>query len=198
MSNLKENLNTFKGHEGYYPLKQLQLMEIAHTYYEGNYYPLDNGYVYVKYDRNKEAGYLYQENLLFDEHLKIFKVEKSKKFELSDNIIEITKEFEVIMSELEYQKWGKYGLKYEYEIMCQKYIDVFTEKQSMDKDGWTNYVGGIYGFNQIYFFNFDEIRWDIDTNQPPLLITDWFLEKIYEKEDKRISYVSYTKGLRYD
>lgn len=90
------------------------------------------------------------------------------------------------------------NLKKEYEVICEKYIDVFAEKQSMDKDGWVDYVGGIYEFNRTYFFNFDEIRWDIDTNQPPLFITDWFFETIYEKEENRISYISYIKGLRYE
>lgn len=90
------------------------------------------------------------------------------------------------------------NLEEQYKKVVEEYIDVFAKKQSMDKNGWVDYVGGIYEFNQVYFFNFDEIKYDIDTNQPPLLITDWFLETIYEKEDKRISYVSYTKGLRYD
>ena len=89
-------------------------------------------------------------------------------------------------------------LKEKYKKIVDEYIDVFAKKQSMDKDGWVDYVRGIYGFNQIYFFNFDEIRWDIDSNQSPLFITDWFFETLNEKEDKRINYVSYTKGMRYD
>ena len=44
------------------------------------------------------------------------------------------------------------NLKEQYKKIVEEYIDVFTEKQSMDKDGWVDYVGGIYGFDTMYFF----------------------------------------------
>jgi len=88
------------------------------------------------------------------------------------------------------------NLKKQYESICEKYINLFANKQNLNKDGWVDYVGGIYGFDTIYFISFDDIRIDIETNQPKGLIINWYQETLHNKD--KMNYYTYTKGLRYN
>ena len=88
-------------------------------------------------------------------------------------------------------------LKQQFENVVEQYIDAFCEKQGVHKnnnDWCAGYVGGVIEINDAYL-NFDEIRLDIDTNQPKGNIFSWYWEND-ELNNKAINYYSYTKGLR--
>lgn len=199
MNKLKEN--TFKVDSDFlenFKTEQLRLIEIAHSYYDGRYSPLKNGGVHVKYDKNEEAGFIHQETLVFDGYLRIFKVEKEIKFLISEDITEFSREWFLIMTEEEYQKWGNFGLKYEYNLLSQKYIDIFMRKHQLNKSELVDEIVRIYMFDDKYMFNFNDIKLDIDTNQDVNLITSWFFEtKNKNPLENYISYESYIKGERY-
>ena len=63
-------------------------------------------------------------------------------------------------------------LKSRHEETISQYIKVFCEKQELDFEFW---VGDqtVAHFGDNYFFNFMDIKYDIDTNQPKGLIMEW-------------------------
>ena len=86
-------------------------------------------------------------------------------------------------------------LKKQYEFVCNEYVTKFCNKQEMDFIGWVaDIVGGIACCNDFYF-NFQDIVWDINSKQPKGAIVDWYYENL-ETPEKSINYFSYTKGLR--
>ena len=88
-------------------------------------------------------------------------------------------------------------LKQQYENIVDQYLTLFCEKQGVHKDNndWcAGYVGGVIDINDAYL-SFDEIRLDIDTNQPKGAIFKWVWENDY-LTGKIINYQSYIKGLR--
>lgn len=91
----------------------------------------------------------------------------------------------------------KISLKNEYEKIVQKYIDIFCKKQDSYFEFWVrDDVGGIACFGDVLYFNFMDIKHDIDTKQPSGRIIDWLHESLDSK--KWINYKSYCMGLRYD
>ena len=94
-------------------------------------------------------------------------------------------------------------LQEEYNAVVNKYLLLFKRKQEIDFEGWVgDFVGEIATFGDM-FFNFDDIRLDIDTDQPKDQIIDWYWETIEnnpdypESKEKLINYKSWCKGLRY-
>ncbi len=86
-------------------------------------------------------------------------------------------------------------LKKQYEFVCNEYVTKFCNKQEMDFEGWVgDTIGGIAYCNDFYF-NFQDIVWDINSKQPKGVIIDWYYENL-EIPEKSINYFSYTKGLR--
>ena len=88
-------------------------------------------------------------------------------------------------------------LKQQYENIVDQYLTLFCEKQEVHQDNndWcAGDVGGVIEINDAYL-NFDDIRLDIDTNQPKGNIFKWWWENEY-LEGKIINYHSYIKGLR--
>ena len=86
-------------------------------------------------------------------------------------------------------------LKQKYELICDEYINVFCVKQEMDFEGWVgNIVGGGACCND-FFFDFQDIVYDINTRQPQGLIVNWYYYNL-ELKDGNINYHSYAKGLR--
>ena len=86
-------------------------------------------------------------------------------------------------------------LKKQYEFVCNEYVTKFCNKQQMDFEGWVgDTVGGIACCND-FFFNFQDIVWDVNSKQPKGAIVDWYYENL-EIPEKSINYFSYTKGLR--
>lgn len=83
-------------------------------------------------------------------------------------------------------------LKKQYEKICDDYIKVFCKKQGMDFEYWiVDQVGGIVCCNDFYF-NFLDIVWDINNNQPKGKIVDWYFESL-DNPKKAINYTTYTK-----
>ena len=88
-------------------------------------------------------------------------------------------------------------LKKEYESIVEKYIDAFCQKQEIDKNSlyWIGgEIGEVVEISDCYF-NFLDIKKDIDTNQSKGFIFNWYLNNDY-LEGKTINYDSYIKGLR--
>lgn len=88
-------------------------------------------------------------------------------------------------------------LQKEYQQVVQKYIDKFCEKQDLEFEGWdSENIGGTAFFYDFINFYFQDIVWDINSNQKKGLIINWMHETIYNSPN-RITYFNYTKGLRY-
>ena len=87
-------------------------------------------------------------------------------------------------------------LKKKYEFVCNEYVTKFCNKQGFDANfSWVgNIIGGIAYCNDFYF-NFQDIVWDINSKQPKGAIVHWYYENL-EMPEKSINYFSYTKGLR--
>lgn len=86
-------------------------------------------------------------------------------------------------------------LKEQYEFVCNEYVNAFIKKQSMSFNGWVgDEIGGIALCNDFYF-NFQDIVWDVNTKQPKGSIVDWYYQNL-DTPEKSINYYSYTKGLR--
>ena len=88
-------------------------------------------------------------------------------------------------------------LKKQYEQVVNEYIKVFCKKQDLHLEHWVgNNIGEIACFGDVFFFNFSDIVYDINSNQPEGLIIEWLYESI-ENEEKCINFYSYSRGLRY-
>jgi hypothetical protein len=86
-------------------------------------------------------------------------------------------------------------LKKQYEFVCNEYVTKFCNKQELIFEGWVgDTIGGVACCNDFYF-NFQDIVWDVNSNQPKGSIIDWYYSNLKEAE-KSINYYSYTKGLR--
>lgn len=86
----------------------------------------------------------------------------------------------------------------DYNKVVQEYIDRFCEKQDLEFEFWVaDQVGSIASFGDILCFNFLDIVWDINSEQPKGLIIDWAYETL-DNLDYSINYYTYSKGLRYD
>lgn len=92
-----------------------------------------------------------------------------------------------------------------YENACNEILKAFAKKQGLDNYGWiAEEIGGTVCFGDDYFFNMDEIVFDVRTNQPKELIKQWqndsweFNKGKDNKDWQTINYQSYAKGLRFD
>jgi len=88
-------------------------------------------------------------------------------------------------------------LSEQYEKSCNEYIKAFEKKQMMSFEFWVaDNVGGVAGFGDL-FFDFLDIKYDVDTEQPPYRIIEWS-EHVLENQPKFINYATYCKGLRFE
>ena len=87
------------------------------------------------------------------------------------------------------------NLKKQYESICNEYVTQFCIKQDIEFEGWVNYDVGSVACCGDFIFNFRDIVWDINSNQPKGNIANWYYENS-ETPEKAINYFSYTKGLR--
>ena len=86
-------------------------------------------------------------------------------------------------------------LKQRYELACIEYIKIFEKKHDLQFDSWVgSLVGGIAHLSD-YFVNFDDIRHDIDTQQPKEHFKNWYDDQMRESAAK-FNYRAYTMGLR--
>lgn len=87
------------------------------------------------------------------------------------------------------------NLKGEYESVCRQYISKFSNKQDLDFEYWVgDVIGGVAVFGDFYF-NFQDIVWDINSEQPKDLIISWYSDCL-NHTDRAINYYSYSKGLK--
>jgi len=90
-------------------------------------------------------------------------------------------------------------MKKRFEESVQEYILAFCLKNEIDFDYWIgNDIGGVACFQggEVYL-NFDDIRFDIDTEQPAELIINHYWDSIANYPNE-INFKSYAQGLRYD
>lgn len=88
-------------------------------------------------------------------------------------------------------------LKDEYVKICNLYVREFCDKQELEFPYWVNDdVGGVIVCSDSYFFNFGDIAYDVNSNQPKGLILKWHDESI-ENHPKAMNYYSYTLGLTF-
>ena len=83
-------------------------------------------------------------------------------------------------------------LEKRYKLICEQYVREFCEKQEMDFGGWVgNQVGGI-AYCSDFYFNFLDIVWDINSNQPKGLIIEWYYKSL-DTPKLAVNYITYTK-----
>jgi hypothetical protein len=86
-------------------------------------------------------------------------------------------------------------LKQEYDIVCSEYIKKFVKKHGYQFNFWVaNDVGGIACFIDQYFFNFSDIRYDLDKKCPKGMIFKW--QDYCIENDMQISFFTYHLGYR--
>ena len=86
-------------------------------------------------------------------------------------------------------------LRYCYELVCREYVRKFSKKQEIEFDGWVgDHIGGIAEFINQYFFNMDDIVYDINNELPKNLILEW--QDHCLENSVNFNYMSYSKGLR--
>ena len=89
-------------------------------------------------------------------------------------------------------------LKKEYESIVNKYIKYFEQKQGVRFNYWIgDRIGGVADFGDVLTFNFTDIVFDINTQQPKDLILNWVYESV-DNPDININYRNYAAGLRYE
>jgi hypothetical protein len=87
------------------------------------------------------------------------------------------------------------NLKIKYEKICHQYIEKFCEKNELDFEGWVGDIVGSIAYCSDMFLNFQDIVWDINSDQPKRLIVEWYYNSV-DNPLKSINYYSYTKGFR--
>ena len=89
-------------------------------------------------------------------------------------------------------------LKTKYEKIVNEYLQIFIEKQGFDIENcyWiADRVGEILSVNEQYYFNFDDIRFDVDNNIKSGVIIDWQNETIdnHFNKKRKVNYENYLK-----
>jgi hypothetical protein len=89
-------------------------------------------------------------------------------------------------------------LQVTFNFVVEKYIQKFEKKHGYQFSDWvSDDIGGIACFIEQYYFNFDDIRYDIDNNVKKGLIFQWQDEGVENGGKDDINFRSYTLGLRY-
>lgn len=84
-----------------------------------------------------------------------------------------------------------------FEKACTKIALRFAHKHNLRLEFFV--TDDVVSFGDIYIFNLIDIYYDLNTNQPKGLILEWCEAVIEHHETKGfISFVSYSKGLRYE
>lgn len=85
------------------------------------------------------------------------------------------------------------NIKQQYEKVCKEYVEEFCKKQDLEFDYFVcDLVGDVSSYSSTYFFNFQDIVWDINSNQKKGRIIDWYWESL-ENTENAINYYSWTK-----
>ena len=87
-------------------------------------------------------------------------------------------------------------LQSSFNKVAQAYVLLFEKKQDLVFSEWVGgHVGELACFNEWYYLKLDDIRYDIDTEQPTERITDWF-DKCVEDKKTIDDYRDYCRDLR--
>jgi hypothetical protein len=87
------------------------------------------------------------------------------------------------------------SIKTKYEKVCNIYVKIFCEKQEFDFDD-IHWAGGIVGSWVIigdFSFNFHDIVWDVNSEQPKGKIIEWYNYTLSANPTEVINYFSYCK-----
>lgn len=82
-------------------------------------------------------------------------------------------------------------LKQQYEFACKEYVKKFCNKQGISEFCWVNGTIGGIAYCGDFFFNFQDIVWDVNSKQPKGAIVNWYYESL-ENPEKAINYYTYT------
>lgn len=82
-------------------------------------------------------------------------------------------------------------LKQAYESACNDYLKAFCEKQEMECGYWVGDIVGGIAYCSDFFFNFQDIVWDINSNQPKGRIIKWYDYSI--TAENPVNYYFFTK-----
>lgn len=83
-----------------------------------------------------------------------------------------------------------------YRKICTEYVELFAKKHDVDFEFWVaDIFGEVAGFGD-YYFNFSDIVYDVNTNQPKGLIFSWQDHCLDFDRTQYINFYSYSKGLR--
>jgi hypothetical protein len=85
-------------------------------------------------------------------------------------------------------------LRNKLDTLLMQYVLIFADKHKMFFDYWIADLPGTIAVFGDYFFNFDDIRLDIDTNQDELVILEWYDATLTSKV--KFNYFSWIKGYR--
>jgi len=89
-------------------------------------------------------------------------------------------------------------LQVTFNFVVEKYIQKFEKKHGYEFSYWvSDQVGEMACFIEQYYFNFDDIRHDIDNNVKKGLIFQWQDEGVENGGKDNINFKSYVLGLRY-
>jgi len=86
-------------------------------------------------------------------------------------------------------------LKAQYEAICEKYIEIFCEKQGCNFEFWISDIIGGTAYCSDYYLDFTDIVFDINSEQEKGLIFEWYKHTI--EHEVSIHYFAYANGLRY-
>lgn len=87
-------------------------------------------------------------------------------------------------------------LQSSFNKVAQAYVLLFEKKQGLKFDFWVaGHIGELACFNDWYYLKLDDIRYDIDTEQPKERITYWF-DKCVEDKKMIDDYRDYCRDLR--
>lgn len=90
-------------------------------------------------------------------------------------------------------------LKNKYKKIVEQYLIAFVKKQDLDIENcyWiADRVGEILSVNEQYYFNFDDIRFDVDNNVEAGAILKWqdeSLDNYFKKKKYKVNYKNYLK-----
>ena len=81
--------------------------------------------------------------------------------------------------------------------ILKKYIKKFEKKHGLTFEfAVSDDLMGVICFGCVFYFDINDIVYDIDTKQPKYLILDWLYDSMHQ--DKYINFQSYSNGLRYE
>jgi hypothetical protein len=91
------------------------------------------------------------------------------------------------------------ALKKKYENIVEQYIKKFTNKHGYEFSYWCGPdVGGIACFIDQYFFNLEDIMYDVNNEVKKGMIFQWQDDQVeYGDENTAINFQSYVMGMRH-